>query len=229
MCWYRRPAYVVLMSVRVQSMVGVSYVRDIEASRAFYRLLGFYEQASDQDEASAWSVMRHDQVAVLLAMTGLAAQVPPLPMLFYFFYEDLSEVTGALEQAAVPVTHTGHPPHALGGEVSVVDPDGNTVLLGQREREPSQQPADDEGRLRFNILQEAAALAAARGGIPQACEATTPDGQRCPDPAEIKLADSLGAHAWVCLAHADQILVTVPAAFIASHDDRGLAAYLGRR
>ena len=46
------------MSVRVQSMVGVSYVRDIEASRAFYRLLGFYEQASDQDEASAWSVMQ---------------------------------------------------------------------------------------------------------------------------------------------------------------------------
>ncbi len=29
--------------------------------------------------------------------------------------------------------------------------------------------------------------------------------------------------------HAEEILVTVPAAFIASHDDRGLAAFLGHR
>jgi catechol 2,3-dioxygenase-like lactoylglutathione lyase family enzyme len=217
------------MTVQVQSMVGVTYVRDLDLSRAFYRLLGFREQASDRAESSAWAVMRHDQVAVLLAMTGLAAEVPPLPMLFYFFYTDLAAITGELERAGVPVTRTGHPPHALGGEVSVVDPDGNTVLLGQRERQASAAPADDEGRLRFNILLEAAALAAARGGAPQACEVTGPDGQRCGDPAEIKLADSLGDSAWVCLVHADQILVTVPAVFIASHDDNGLAAFLGRR
>ena len=160
------PAYVVLMTVQVQSMVGVTYVRDIKVSRAFYRLLGFHEQASAQDEVSAWSVMRHDQVAVLLAMTGLAPQVPPLPMLFYFFYDNLGEVTGKLERAAVPLTHTGHPPHALGGEVSVVDPDGNTVLLGQRKRRPSQGPADDDGHLRFNILQEAAALGGRSGRPP---------------------------------------------------------------
>lgn len=42
----------------------------------------------------------------------------------------------------------------------------------------------------------------------------------------MKLADSLGDSAWFCLPHAEQILVTMPAAFIASHDDRGLAAFL---
>jgi hypothetical protein len=37
--------------------------------------------------------------------------------------------------ARVEVAHMGHPlPQALGGEVKVLDPDGNTVLLGQRER-----------------------------------------------------------------------------------------------
>jgi hypothetical protein len=46
----------------------------------------------------------------------------------------------------------------------------------------------------------------------------------------VKLADSLGDRAWVCLMHADEILVTVPAAFIASHDDdRGIAAFLAHR
>jgi hypothetical protein len=30
----------------------------------------------------------------------------------------------------------------------------------------------------------------------------------------------------VCLTHAEEILVTVPTAFIAGHDDRGIAAFL---
>jgi hypothetical protein len=36
-------------------------------------------------------------------------------------------------------------------------------------------------------------------------------------PLDVKLADSLGDRAWVCLTHAEEILVTVPMAFIASH------------
>jgi len=55
------------------------------------------------------------------------------------------------------------------------------------------------------------------------------DDTRCPNPAEVKLADSLGDRAWVCLTHADEILVTVPAAFIASHDDRGITVFLAHR
>jgi catechol 2,3-dioxygenase-like lactoylglutathione lyase family enzyme len=213
------------MTAQVQSMIAVTYVKDIDASRAFYELLGFREQSSGQAGTSAWLVMRHGQVSVLLAMTGQAPDIPPLPMLFYFFYDDLGAVTGALERAGVPVTRTGHPPHALGGEVKVLDPDGNTVLLGQRERPAAQAPAADEGDIRFSILREAAALVASRGGAPQ-CEVTGQDGRRCPERAEVKLADSRGDSAWTCLTHAEQILVTVPGAFIASHDGRGIAAFL---
>jgi catechol 2,3-dioxygenase-like lactoylglutathione lyase family enzyme len=216
------------MTPQVQSMIAVTYVKDIDTSRAFYELLGFREQSSGQAETSAWLVMRYGQVSVLLAMTGQAADIPPLPMLFYFFYEDLSAVTGALEVAGVPVTRTGHPPHALGGEVKVLDPDGNTVLLGQRERPASQAPAGDEGDIRFSILREAATLAASRGGLPQ-CEVTGQHGRRCPEQAEVKLADSRGDSAWTCLTHAEQILVTVPGAFIASHEGRGIAAFLAGR
>jgi hypothetical protein len=110
----------------------------------------------------------------------------------------------------------------------VLDPDGNTVLLGQRERLASRAPTEDEGLIRFSILREAAALVSARGGALQGCQVTGRDGRRCPNQAEVKLADSLGDSAWACLRHAEQILVTVPAAFIASHDYRGIAAFLGR-
>lgn len=213
------------MTPQVQSMIAVTYVKDIDTSRAFYELLGFREHSSGKAGISAWSVMRYDKVSVLLAMTEQAPDIPPLPMLSYFFYEDLSAVVDALERAGVPVTHTGHPPHALGGEAKVLDPDGNTVLLGQRERSVSQASAGDEGHIRFSILHEAAALVASRGEAPQ-CEVTGQDGRRCPDQAEVKLADSRGDSAWACLTHAEQILVTVPGAFIASHEGRGIAAFL---
>jgi catechol 2,3-dioxygenase-like lactoylglutathione lyase family enzyme len=223
----RRPAaYGVLMSPRVQSMIAAAYVTDIEASRAFYGLLGLREHSSGKAEGSAWSVMQHEGVSVLLAATGPAVDIPALPLLFYLFYDDIEAVVEVLQEAGVPVTRTGHPPHALGGEAKVLDPDGNTVLLGQRERPESQAPAQDEGVIRFSILREAAALVSARGGAPQACQVTGPDSRRCPDQAEVKLADSLGDSAWVCLPHAEEILVTVPAAFIASHDGRGIAVYL---
>jgi catechol 2,3-dioxygenase-like lactoylglutathione lyase family enzyme len=214
------------MAPQVQSMIAVTYVKDIDASRAFYELLGFREHSSGKAGISAWSVMRYDEVSVLLAMTQPPLAIPPLPMLFYVFYEDLTAVIGELDRVGVPVTRTGHPPHALGGEAKTLDPDGNTVLMGQRERLTSQAPTDDEGHIRFSVLREAAALVASRGGTPQTCEVTGPDSRRCPNQAEIKLADSLGDSAWACLAHAEQILVTVPAAFIASHDDRGIAAFL---
>jgi catechol 2,3-dioxygenase-like lactoylglutathione lyase family enzyme len=207
-------------------MIAATYVKDIDASRAFYRLLGLCEHSSGKAEASAWSVMRHEEVSVLLASTGPGLDLPALPLLFYFFYDDIEAVVGVLEEAGVPVNRTGHPPHALGGEVKVLDPDGNTVLLGQRERSASRAPAEDEGLIRFSILREAAALVSARGGAPQACQVTGRDGGRCPGPAEVKLADSAGDSVWACLPHAEEILVTVPAAFIASHDDPGIAVFL---
>jgi hypothetical protein len=45
----------------------------------------------------------------------------------------------------------------------------------------------------------------------------------------VKLADAAGDTAWACLAHADEILVTVPGSFIASRDERGIAWFLSRR
>jgi catechol 2,3-dioxygenase-like lactoylglutathione lyase family enzyme len=122
------------MIPRARSMIAATYVSDIDASRAFYRLLGFCEHSSGKAEASAWSVMQHEGVSVLLASTGPALDIPALPLLFYFFYDDVEAVVGVLEEAGVPVMRTGHPPHALGGEVKVLDADGNTVLLGQMRR-----------------------------------------------------------------------------------------------
>lgn len=57
------------------------------------------------------------------------------------------------------------------------------------------------------------------------CQIAGRDGGRCPDQAEVKLADSRGDSAWVCLPHSEEILVTMHAAFISSHNGRGLAEF----
>ena len=211
-------------------MVAVTYVRDIVASRAFYELLGFRQHSSGKADTSAWLALHRDGHYVLLASTRPPLDIPQLPLLFYFWFDDLDAVVGVLGVARVEVTHTGHPPHALGGEVKVLDPDGNTVLLGQRERSAWQPPAtDDEASPRFSLLKEAAALVEARGGTTVTCQISDVHSEPCGKRAEVKLADAAGDTVWACLAHADEILVTVRGSFIASQDERGIAWYLSRR
>jgi hypothetical protein len=103
-------------------MVAVTYVRDIGASRSFYELLGFREHSNGKADTSAWLALHRDGHYVLLASTRPPLDIPRLPLLFYFFFDDLDAVVGVLGAAGVEVAHMGHPPQALGGEVKVLDP-----------------------------------------------------------------------------------------------------------
>jgi hypothetical protein len=212
-------------------MVAVTYVRDIGVSRAFYQLLGFGEHSSGQADTSAWLALHRDGYHVLLASTRPPLDIPRLPLLFYFYFDHLDAVVGALDAARVEVAHMGHPPHALGGEVKLLDPDGNTILLGQREQSASQPPADDdEASPQFSLLKEAVALVEARGGTTVMCQVSDAHDAPCGLRAcGLKLADAAGDTVWAWLAHADGILVTVPGAFIASQDEPGIGLFLSRR
>jgi len=209
-------------------MIAATYVRDLDASRRFYELLGFHERASDQTETSAWSSMRHQDYGVLLTSTRPLLDYPPLPLMFYFFFDDLGAVVGRLRAAGLAAEHMGYPSHAPGGEVKVLDPDGNTLLLGQEEPAAAQPPAAGQAS-RFSLLREAAALVEAQGGTSAPCQVTNFDGAPCHSRAEVKLADSGGETVWACLGHADEILVAVPGAFIASQDGQGIARFLRSR
>lgn len=211
-------------------MVAVTYVRDIDTSRGFYELLGFREHSGGKAAASAWLALEHSGHTILLASTRPPLGIPRLPLLFYFFFDDIDAVVRVVAAAGVQATPMGHPPHALGGEVKLLDPDGNTVLIGQRQRSASQPPVpDDEASPRFSLLREAAAVVQARGGTTVTCQVSDFDGAACRRKAEVKLADSGGDTVWACLVHADEILVTVPGAFIASEGDQGIAGFLSAR
>jgi hypothetical protein len=211
-------------------MVAATYVRDIGTSRRFYELLGFQEHSSGEAASSAWSSLHHGINRILLASTKPALEVPALPLLFYFYFEDVDAVVCGLHAAGVASEHMGYPSHAPGGEVRLADPDGNTVLLGQRERSASQRPLTaDEAKSRFSLLREAAAVVAALGGTTSRCQVSAPKGAQCAKKAKVKLADPGGFSLWSCLDHADEILVTVRGAFIAQQDGSGIAEFLAHR
>lgn len=217
------------MAPAVLEMVAATYVRDIDASRRFYGLLGFGERSTGKGETSAWSALHHGDHMMLLASTTPPLEIPRLPLLFYFYFDDVDAAIEQVRAGGVKIVHMGFPPHAEGGEAKLVDPDGNTVLLGQRKRSTQQPPAQDDASPHFSLLKEAAAVAAPRGRGMPVCQVTDIDGNACGLQATVKLADSAGDSLWACLDHADEILVTVRGAFIASQAEEGIAGYLSRR
>jgi catechol 2,3-dioxygenase-like lactoylglutathione lyase family enzyme len=255
----RAQAYVVPMANAVESMVAATYVRNLEASRAFYELLGFREVRSGASPDSAFSELASDVYDILLVVTSPPLELARLPLLYYFFYADLAAQLAALTAAGATFEHLGFPPHALGGEVRLTDPDGNTVLAGQRLAEPAcetraggtpasqlpadrltagsspadgaaagARPADDEGS-RFSLLREAAAAVAERGTPGIRCQVSGEQWVPCGEAAEVRIADPSGDTVWACLGHADEILVSVPGAFLTSPEERGIAAFLATR
>jgi catechol 2,3-dioxygenase-like lactoylglutathione lyase family enzyme len=218
------------MTPALRSMVSVAYVADMDVSRAFYELLGFHERSAGKAATSAWLALHQGGHRLLLTSTQPRLDIPRLPLLFYFFFTDLDAVIDVLRAAGVEAVRMGHPPHAPGGEAKILDPDGNTVLIGQEERSASQAPAaGDDNSPRFSLLKEAAALVEAEGGTTVTCQVGDTRGIACQKRADVKLADSGGHTVWACLAHADEILVTVPGAFIASQDDQGITGFLRSR
>ena len=120
-------------------MVAVTYVRDIDTSRAFYQLLGFHEQRSGQADTSAWLSLQQGGHFVLLASIRPPLAAPRLPLLFSFFFDDVDAVAG-LEAAGVKVAHMGHPPHALGGEIKLTPTTTPSCSASESGRRLSRRP-----------------------------------------------------------------------------------------
>jgi catechol 2,3-dioxygenase-like lactoylglutathione lyase family enzyme len=214
------------VAASVQTIVPVAYVADLDRSREFYGLFDFVEQTAGADSESRWSYLRCGEHYILLASVPPPLRNLELPLLFYFYVEQVATLTERLTAAGVQVQHVGYPDHAPGGEARFTDPDGNTILIGQRAPRGGGDQHDTDSTGRFSLLKEAAARLHRRGDAPARCQIGEVDGQPCPRAAEVKLADAWGDTAWACLKHADETLVSARGAFLATQDDQGLGPFL---
>ncbi|MGE5827978.1 MAG: VOC family protein [Micromonosporaceae bacterium] len=215
------------MAEPIAGCVPVVYATDIERSVDFYQLLGFALQARGHDNEWRWAYLKCGDTGILLAAGGSVWTADPGPVLLYLRVTDADEVQRVLAAAGVPSEHLGYPDHAPGGELRVLDPDGHGLMVGQVTGTP---PAAGEGEdpQRTNVLVRAAE-AARRRGATHHCQFPLPGGKPCLSQADVKLADSWGDSTWVCLPHAEEVMLNARGAFIANEDSEGLAAYLRRR
>jgi catechol 2,3-dioxygenase-like lactoylglutathione lyase family enzyme len=214
----------------VSAAVPVVYVRDLPAARDFYALFGYAVQRSGGDDAGHWSYLQSGEHTLLLAAVQPPLIQVELPLLLYLYVTDLDTVRARFAAAGHPVELAGYPDHAPGGEARTRDPDGNTVLFGQRAAVPGEtrrRPTDESAR--SSLMRQAAEAISRRGGAPATCQVGTADGGPCPEPAEVKLADPWGETVWGCLVHADEALINARSAFIATEDGHGLGPWLRQR
>ncbi|NES16169.1 MULTISPECIES: glyoxalase/bleomycin resistance/extradiol dioxygenase family protein [Micromonospora] len=214
----------------VQAQVPVLYVSDTDTARRFYATFGYAEVRTGGDGASRWSYLQCGELTLLLAEVKPRLVTVELPLLIYLYVDDLAATMARLTAAGYSVEPAGHPAHAPGGECRTTDPDGNAVVFGQRRAVPDQRRDPESGKeARFSLIREAAKVVRRSGGAPARCQIGGPRGEPCPEPAEVKLADSWGDTVWGCLAHADEALLNARGAFLATEDGSGLGAFLRSR
>lgn len=208
----------------------VLYVNDIDRSQAFYALLGWSVLRTGGDGAASWRYLGSGEHTILLAAVQPRLITVELPLLVYFYVDDLEAALRSLAEGGFQTERVGYPDHAPGGEARVRDPDGNVVLLGQRTAvAAADRRAATGAEARFSLIQRAAEAVSLRGGAPERCQIGQLDGTPCTAAAQVKLTDSWGDSVWGCTDHSEEVLLTVRGAFIAVEDAEGLGRFLRGR
>ncbi|MEV4514204.1 VOC family protein [Dactylosporangium sp. NPDC049525] len=214
----------------VEASVPVLYVSDVDRSVPFYALLGWSALRTGGDGTSRWCYLRCGELTMLLAAVQPRLITVELPLLVYFYVDNLEAALDALNAGGYAAERVGYPDHAPGGEGRVRDPDGNVILLGQRTAVAAEnRKAATGAEARFSLIRQAAEAVSQRGGAPEHCQVGQSDRTRCEESAQVKLTDSWGDSAWACTTHTEEVLFNVRGAFIAVEDGEGLGQFLRGR
>lgn len=134
----------------VNRLVPFVHVADVQASLAFYALLGFTAQSIMKDPGGRafWALARSGAGEIMFALASGPIDASQQAVLFYMYSEDVGALRrrllgsgvrdgGVYSGAAAPtdgprqVFEVGHPHYMPAGEIRVADPDGYCILVGQ--------------------------------------------------------------------------------------------------
>ncbi len=134
----------------VNRLVPFVHVVDVDASLAFYALLGFVPQnvMKDARGRAFWARAQSGIGEIMLARADGPIDSEQQAVLFYMYSVDVAALrshllasglrdAGAYTGAASPtdgpraVSHISRPAHMPAGELRIADPDGYVILVGQ--------------------------------------------------------------------------------------------------
>jgi len=136
----------------VNRLVPFVHVVDVEASLAFYELLGFLPRHAMKDAQGRtfWALAQSGGAEIMLTRADGPIDAGQQAIILYMYSTDVAALRDRLlaggvrdgnvySGAAKPgdgfrmVFEVAHPHYMLAGEVRVIDPDGYVILIGQLE------------------------------------------------------------------------------------------------
>jgi hypothetical protein len=134
----------------VNNVITYAHVLDVDASLAFYALLGFAPKTTLKEPSGRayWSRVHSGKGELMLARASGPIDAEQQAVLFYMYSDDVAALrqhlvagglrdTGAYRGHKTPtdgpssVFEISHPPHMPAGELRITDPDGYIILVGQ--------------------------------------------------------------------------------------------------
>ena len=118
--------------MKLHSLVPMAYVRNVTASIAFYRKLGFEVGNTHTPEGGAepvWAWIRSGGAHLMLAQASHPVVAEEQAVLFYVYCDDVEGFRTALVEAGVKAGPITRPFYAPRGEFRVTDPDGYALMV----------------------------------------------------------------------------------------------------
>ncbi len=132
----------------VNRLVPFVHVGDVEASLAFYGLLGYVPEhvMKDLGGRAFWAMAKSGNAEIMFARADGPIDPEQQAVLFYMYSTDVARLrlhllAAGLHDGSEKGPHEGrrvvcevsHPHYMQAGELRIVDPDGYCILVGQLE------------------------------------------------------------------------------------------------
>jgi catechol 2,3-dioxygenase-like lactoylglutathione lyase family enzyme len=127
--WGRRT-----MAGPIRSFIPHAFVRDVPASVAFYRKLGFKVSnsfAPEGEQEPSWCWLSSERGDLMLGKATEPVIADQQRVLFYGYCDDINDTHRDLSDAGLDPGPITTPFYNPGGEFRVTDPDGYVIWIAQ--------------------------------------------------------------------------------------------------
>lgn len=116
----------------IRSLVPLAHVRDVNASIAFYRHLGFEVRNTHVPAGHGepvWAWLTSGRAQVMLSLASGPVDAGQQAVLFYAYCDDVESMREQVMAAGIAASEIAYPFYSSRGEFKIHDPDGYLVIV----------------------------------------------------------------------------------------------------
>lgn len=115
----------------IYDLAPMAQVANVSRSIKFYSHLGFKVRSCFGEPEPFWAALQSNLGILMLSRASKVVTSEQQGVLFYLYTADLQAVRQSLQAAGVTMSEVCYPPYMPEGQMTVSDPDGYCLLIGQ--------------------------------------------------------------------------------------------------